>query len=146
MDRPVPELDPINQPFLEGLRAHRLLLFRCMRCGEQYWPAAYCRMHPNEPYMGEMEWAEASGRGTVHTFNIHYTAFHPAWRDQVPYVYAMVELEEGPLIGTNIVGCAPEEVRVGQAVEVEFVDIAGGAATLPLFHPVPINGGPHSLA
>jgi uncharacterized OB-fold protein len=133
--RPMPDLDPAMQPFLDGLREHKLLLFRCTTCGAWYWPVAYCRFHPNQPYMAEMEWAEASGRGTVFTFNRHYTAFHPAFRELIPFVYALVQLEEGPLIGSNIVGCAPEEVSVGLPVEVEFADVPEREVTLPLFHP-----------
>ena len=139
--RPIPALDPAMKPFLDGLKEHRFLLVRCTKCGAWYWPAAYCRFHENEPYMGEMEWTEASGRGAVYTFNRHYTAFHPGFRDMVPFVYAMVKLDEGPLIGTNIVGCAPEEVEVGLPVEVQFSDIPGRDVTLPVFRPVGREGG-----
>jgi uncharacterized protein len=133
--RPMPDLDPAMQPFLDGLREHKFLLFHCTTCGAWYWPVAYCRNHPNQPFMAEMEWKEASGRGTVYTFNRHYTAFHPGFRELVPFTYALIQLDEGPMISSNIVECAPEEVEVGLRVEVVFADVAERDVTLPLFRP-----------
>lgn len=134
-NKPVPFVDADIEPFYDGLREHRFLLFRCTTCGAWYWPAAYCRFHANKPFMEEMEWTEASGRGTVATFNIVYTAFHPGFRDEVPYVFAMVQLEEGPMFGTTIVGCQPEEVHVGMEVEVVYDDVEDLGLTLPRLRP-----------
>jgi uncharacterized OB-fold protein len=82
-----------------------------------------------------MEWAKASGKGKVFAFNIHYVAFDPAFQDDVPYVYALIELEEGPMIGSNIIGCAAEEVTYGMPVEVIYEDITPDY-TLPKFRPI----------
>jgi uncharacterized OB-fold protein len=135
-NKPVPEIDADIKPFFDGLREHRFLLFRCTTCGAWYWPAAYCRFHPNKPYMQEMEWTEASGRGTVATFNIMYTAFHPGFRDEVPFAFAMVQLDEGPMTGSTIVDCRPEEVYVGMPVEVVYDDVEELELTLPRFRPL----------
>jgi uncharacterized OB-fold protein len=81
-----------------------------------------------------MEWAPASGRGRVFAFNIHRFAFSPAFADELPYVYALVELEEGPMYGTNVVDCAPEDVYVGMPVEVVYQDVE------------PETGAPFTLA
>ena len=61
--KPLPNVDLDNQPFWDGLREHKFLLFKCTTCGAYYWPKAYCRFHDNEPFMGNLEWAEASGKG-----------------------------------------------------------------------------------
>jgi len=138
-NKPLPNIDNDNRPFWEGLRRHELLVFRCKHCGASYWPAAYCRSCPPEPFFGNMEWVPASGMGTVFAFNIHRIAFLPAFNDDVPYVYALVTLDEGPNFGTNIIGCAPEEVRIGMRVQVTYEDVEpeqGEPFTLAKFKPV----------
>ncbi len=132
--KPLPNVDPDSRPQWEGFKRRTFLLWRCKSCGAWYWPKAYCRNHPNEPFARNCEWAEASGRGKVFAFNIHRTAFHPGFADEIPYVYALIELEEGPLFGSNVVGCAPEDVRVGMRVEVVYEDITP-EWTLPKFRP-----------
>lgn len=133
--KPEPNIDDDIRPFWEGLREHRFLLYRCRRCGAWYWPAAYCRSHPAAAFQEEMEWTEASGRGTVFTFNIHRWAFDPSFKTDLPYVYALIELEEGPMFGTNIVGCRPEEVRIGMPVQIVFEDHPEAGFTLPKARP-----------
>ena len=129
---PLPNVTEDTRPFWEALREHKFKLLRCKRCGAWYWPPAYCRGHENEPFAANMEWTEASGRGKVFVHNIVHWNFHPAY--QPPYVYALVELEEGPLFGSNVVGCDPGEVRIGMPVEVVFED-TGDGITLPKFKP-----------
>ncbi len=133
--KPLPNVDDDSRPQWEGFKRRRFLLFRCKTCGEWYWPKAFCRKHENEPFFGNLEWAEASGKGKVFAFNVHHVAFHPGFTDDVPYVYALVELDEGPLFGTNIVGIDPKDVRVGMPVEVTYEDITP-EWTLPKFRPV----------
>lgn len=132
--RPLPNLDEDIAPFWQAVREHRFTLFQCKQCGAWYFPAAYCRNHENEPFMGNLAWTEASGRGKVFAYNVHHTAFDPAFKEKLPYVYALIELEEGPMIGSNVVGIEPQKVFVGMPVEVTFEDIREGWA-LPLFRP-----------
>lgn len=94
---------------------------------------AGCRDHPNDPFLENMEWTPASGTGTVFAYTIVYTAFNPAF--EVPYVYALVELTEGPVMVSNVVGCDPERVHVGMRVRVAFKDVSA-QYTLPLFEPL----------
>lgn len=138
-NKPLPNITEDNRPFWEGLRRHQFLVFRCKRCGASYWPRAYCRVCPPEPFFGNMEWVPASGRGKVFAFNIHRIAMHPGFQQDLPYVYALVELEEGPNFGCNIVGCDPSEVRIGMPVEVTYWDIEpdeGEPFTLAQFRPI----------
>ncbi len=76
----------------------------------------------------------ASGRGIVHTFTVTNQNQAPGFREALPYVLAYVELEEGPRLLTNVVGCEPETVSIGMPVAVEFVDTEGGLA-VPRFRP-----------
>lgn len=132
--KPRPSLDQDIAPFWEATRKHEFVLMRCKKCGAWYFPAAYCRFHENEPLFGNMEWARASGKGQVFTFNISYRAFNRAFEKDVPYVYALIELEEGPMIGSNVIGCPPEQVKVGMPVQLVWEDLPDGLA-LPMFRP-----------
>ena len=87
-NKPFPYIDEDNAPFYEGAKQHKFMMFRCKECGDWYWPKAYCRNHANKPMFGNMEWAEASGKGKVFTFGIVHEVFHPGFKDDVPYVFA----------------------------------------------------------
>jgi hypothetical protein len=77
---------------------------------------------------------EVSGRGTVYSFSIVRRGQGP-WRDPAPYVVAMVQLEEGPTLMTNLVAVDPETVRVGQAVHVVFEPVEDSTDRLYRFAP-----------
>src|SRR3990172_4110251 len=94
---PQPSIDEDNHAFWKAVEERRFLLMRCQQCGDWYWPAAYCRNHANKPFFGSLRWEEASGRGKVFAFNIHRKAFHPAFVNKIPYIFALIELEEGPM-------------------------------------------------
>lgn len=124
-------LDPPeeSQPFFDAARDGRLLIQRCSTCGEhQFYPRKICIRCGSEA----VEWVTASGRGTVHTFTVIHRGI-PGWVDEGPYVAAIVDLEEGARMTTNIVECAPSDVDVGLSVEVMFVD--EGKYVLPRFRP-----------
>jgi uncharacterized OB-fold protein len=133
--KPLPQIDHDNEGFWTGLKNHKLLLWRCKTCGAWYWPKAYCRNHDNEPFAANMAWAEAKGTGKLFAFNRHHVAFHPAFKNDIPYVYALVELDEGPLISSTLVGDKmPRDVYdVGQRVEIAYEDHPRDGFTLPRF-------------
>lgn len=132
--KPKPSVDPDIAPFWEATKKHEFVLMRCKKCGAWYFPAAYCRFHDNEPLFGNMEWAKASGKGKVACFNISYRAFNPAFKNDIPYVYAIIELDEGPAFGSNIVGCPVDQVKIGMPVELVWDDIPD-SYSLPKFKP-----------
>ena len=76
----------------------------------------------------------ASGRGTIHTFTILHKAYRAEYADRVPYNVIVVELEEGPLFHSNLIGCENAAIRVGMPVEVVF-DRIDDELTLPRFRP-----------
>ncbi len=129
---PLPNPTEEMLPFWEALHRREFLLPRCHRCGAWRWPVAGCRDHPNEPYLGNLRWTPASGRGWVLSFTIQRAPSDPAFA--VPYVYAVIDLEEGPVMVSNVVNCAPEDVRIGMPVRVMFRPISE-QYTLPLFEP-----------
>jgi uncharacterized OB-fold protein len=80
------------------------------------------------------DWIRASGRGTVYTFTIVRQALARGWDELLPYVVAVIELDEGPKLLSNLINVAPEDVHIGMDVEVVFVE-ADAEQKLPLFKP-----------
>jgi uncharacterized OB-fold protein len=129
--RPQPNIDPDIAPFWAAVAEREFKLARCSTCGAWYWPIAYCVNCPPQPFAANMVWTTASGLGTVFAFNVHHMAFEPAFADDIPYVYAMIELDEGPMFGTNIINCTPDQVSVGARVRIVFVRDEEEGALLP---------------
>jgi uncharacterized protein len=130
------QFDEDIHPFWDGLKEHKFLLYRCKRCGACYWPMALCREHQDIPRIDEMEWVPTSGKGKVFTWVIVHQVLNPALKDDLPYALAMVEMDEGPLVSTRIVGCEARDVHVGMPVEVQYEDVEATGMTLPLFRPI----------
>lgn len=131
--KPLPLPSPEAARFWEACRAHELWLPFCRACRKFYWyPRDFC------PTCGsrDVEWRQSSGRGRVHTFAIHYRAWHPGWADDVPYVTALVDLDDGVRIFTNLVGVEPdpEHIHCDMPVEVVFDDVTP-EVTLPKWKP-----------
>ena len=130
--KPVPAPDPDSAPFWAGCRDHRLMLLKCVACGAFRYPPGpvcpHCRAR-------ESEWVQSPGRGKVYSWIV---VTHPVPKEvyaaDVPYVVALIELDEGVRIASNIVGCAPADVCGDMRVEVRFDDVAPGV-TLPRFVP-----------
>ena len=134
MSRPRPgRPSPVTRPFWEATAEGRFLLQRCAACHQAiHYPRPAC------PHCGgdDLAWEAASGAATVHTFSIARRATHPKFTGDEPYVVAIVELAEGPRVTTNIVGCDPDDVRIGMAVELVFDEVGEDGFALPLFRPV----------
>lgn len=129
---PVPDVETAR--YWEAAAQGKLLIKYCRKCRRAYF---YPRDHCPRCWGTDTEWTEASGRGTVYTFTVVYQNDLPPFDARAPYVVAIVELEEGVRMTTNIEGCAPEEVRCGMPVKVEFREEQGesGSVFLPVFHP-----------
>src|SRR5205823_5958732 len=100
---------------------HELWLMRCNDCHEAYfYPRPICP----KCFSRNTAWFQASGRGHLYAFSIVHRPPAPAFGDQVPYIAAIVELEEGPRMPTNLINVEPdpEKVKIGMAVEVVFED------------------------
>jgi uncharacterized OB-fold protein/acyl dehydratase len=127
--RPRPALTQDNAFWFEGARQHRLLIQRCKQCGTL--------RHPPRPMCSECrsyEWdvVDASGRGTVYSFVVNHYPQVPAF--DYPLAVGLIELEEGTRLVANVIGVDPGDIRVGMAVEVEWVD-HDPELSLPAFRP-----------
>ena len=133
--RPVPVPTPETQHFWDGTRANKLLLQRCTGCDLTYFPPRpFCPRCSSR----DVEVTAASGRGVLYSYVINHGS-HPAFDG--PYSIAVVELDEGPRMMTNIVGCdqTPEALELDMPVEVRFEAITEEIA-LPLFQPAASEG------
>src|SRR5437667_2502624 len=127
--RPRPVVNDDNAFFWEGVERGELLIQRCSSCGRLRHPP-----RPMCPHCQSLEWdtVVASGRGTVYSFVVPHHPQVPAF--EYPYVVALVELEEGTRLVSNVIDVDPADVTVGMPVEVSFVAV-DDELTLPLFRP-----------
>lgn len=117
--------------WIEAAGEQRLLVQRCRSCGQhQHYPRALC----TACHGIDLEMVEASGRGVVHSFTVIHRAPRPDI--EVPYVVAIVELEEGVRMLSHVVDCGVDEVRCDQPVSVRWRPGTDGR-TLPVFAPRP---------
>ena len=128
---PQPRPDPDSAPFWDGLRQGRLLIQYSAAADEwQFPPLERCRRTG-----GELAWREVAGSGTIHSFIVQRHALAPGYGDRVPYVVALVDLDEAPgvRLPTQLVDCDPGEIRVGSPVRCEIVPLPGGDWQVPVF-------------
>ena len=127
-----PIVNPCARPFWEAARQEKLVIQHCEDCKENiFYPRLYCP----ECHSENLDWIESSGRGTVYSFSVVHSNSPSAFIDDIPYVVAIVRLEEGVQMCTNIVGCDPEDIRCDMPVEVTFERL-DDEFTLPKFKPV----------
>lgn len=120
--KPLPSVNGDNEHFWKGCADHELRFQKCAQCGFIRWPASF--ICP-ECHSTNKELMTASGRGRIYSFVVYHVPYHPAFKDDLPYVVALVELEEGPRFLSNIVGCDPGAVACDMPVEVVWEDITG---------------------
>lgn len=133
--KPLPTPTYNSKPFWDAAKQHKLVYQRCAKCGTRvFYPRDVCP-GPECFGIGTLEWVEASGKGWVYSFTISMQPQHPAFNDDVPYVLAIIELDEGVRMNSNIINVNPSDVKVGQRVEVVWDDVTE-EFTLPKFQPV----------
>lgn len=118
---PIP--DPITAPFWEAAKEGRLMIGRCKDTGRHFFPP---RGVSPFTLSSNVELVPASGRGTLYSWTV--------MRTKEPYIPAMVELEEGPRVFTNLVDVEIAAIRIGMALRVVFKPTEGGAP-VPMFAP-----------
>ena len=134
---PPPVTPPIPQPesdfYWEKCKEHELWLRHCKACNNTYfYPRDIC---PG-CFSRDTDWIQSSGKAILHAFAIVYRAPVPAFRGKEPFVTAIVELEGGARMPTNIVECEadPEHIKIGMALQVTFDDL-DDKISLPKFRP-----------
>ena len=133
-NKPLPLIVPESERYWLGAKKHEFWLRYCHECKKTYfYPRDICP----DCFSRNTEWRRASGRGRLYTYAIVHRGPLPSFRDAVPYVVAMIDLEEGGRMMTNLVDVepSPEAIQVGMPVEVVFDDVTD-EITLPKFRPV----------
>lgn len=127
--KPLPKPTETSRPFWDAAKAHRLELQQCGGCGAFiYYPRDRCPQCLSD----RLDWKPVSGKGKVYSYTVVRRASTRAFADK-PYVLAIVELDEGPRMTTNI-EAQPESVKVGMPVSVFFEDVTP-SRTLVKFKP-----------
>lgn len=130
-DRPLPEIGDDNRPFWEACARGTLSLQRCGECRRVRYPIS-----PACPRCGgpAFEWTPVSGRGRVFSYAIFHQVYHRGFQTAVPYNVALVQLDEGPFMFSNVVGIPNEALRCDLPVRVVFERVTD-EVTLPRFRP-----------
>ena len=126
---PIPTVDADSAPYWQAARDGKLLLQSCVGCGApRFYPRHLCP----RCWSPETRWIEASGRGRVHSFTIIHRPPSPEFAERVPYVVALIDLEEGPRMMANVVGADALSVEIDDPVAVTF-ETRGDGFVLPQF-------------
>jgi uncharacterized OB-fold protein len=130
--KPLPTQTPLNRPFWESTKQRKLSLQHCRSCGHPWYPIGpRCPRCLSDDY----DWRAVSGRGSVLSFVVFHQVYNQAFKQDVPYNVALVELSEDVRMFSNVVGLPNEDIEVGMDVEVTFED-ATSEITIPRFKPV----------
>lgn len=115
--KPVPLTDRLSEVYWQAARAQRLLIQRCAACGShQFYPRSHCR----SCLAADPEWVQASGRGRLHTFSVVYRSTNPEFAGDCPYVFGIVELDEGVRLSTRIIHTPIDQLACDAAVEIAW--------------------------
>ena len=131
MSVPLPEASIETEPFWAAVQERRLIMPTCNACAAvTFPPTVACPQCSSRDFT----WTEMSGRGKVYSFTVYHRVYHPAFKDKVPYVVAVVELDEGPRIISNVVGIAVGDVTCEMPVAVMYEEARDGYL-IPKFTP-----------
>lgn len=129
--RPLPVPSPESRPYWDGCKRHELLMQRCRSCGEhQFFPRVLCRNCLSR----DLEWSRVSGRGRLLSYSVVHRPPSRHFAAEAPYTVALIKLEEGPQMVSQVVECPPDDVYLDMPVEVVFEDVSA-EISLPKFRP-----------
>ena len=117
---PRPENRELTKPYWEAIKRHELVMQRCKQCDRLiFYPREQCP----HCFAQDFEWAPVSGKGRVHAYTIVHQPANAAFQDDAPFVFALIQLDEGPRLISNVVGCDPRDVRVDMPVVATYDDV-----------------------
>ncbi len=134
---PIPTITTEAKPFWDGLANNELLIPKCNDCGHMFmYPKAYC---PNNGcFSSNLDWEKVSGVGKLFSYTIVHRAADVRFQEiasQAPYIFALVELKEGPKLITTLINADVNNIEVGMSVGIIFEKI-NEDITLPKFQPL----------
>ena len=128
-NKPLPEISDENREFWEGAKRGKLRMQKCGACGHIRFPISH--VCP-KCLAKEFAWTDLSGRGEVFSYVVFHQLYNKAFEKDIPYNVALVQLEEGPRMYSNVVGVDNDAVKVGEKVEAVF-DPVTPEVTIPRF-------------
>ncbi len=127
--KPLPVIETWNAPYWQAAKRHEFVAQRCRSCGYTHLPPGpVC----TNCLSADQDWVRLSGRGTIYSYGVYYQCWHEGFAGDIPYNVALISLEEGLQIVSQVIGCDNAELDCGLAVEVTFDDITP-EVSLPKF-------------
>ena len=130
--KPIPVPSKESQPYWDGLRDGKLLMQHCSSCKGYWFPPSLLCPHCNA---ATWAWTETKGRGRIFSYVVYHRVYHQAFAGDLPYAVAVIELDEGPRMYSNVIGIAPDKLVCDMKVEVVYERITD-TITLPKFKAV----------
>ncbi|AZQ72075.1 hypothetical protein EKH77_13405 [Streptomyces luteoverticillatus] len=140
----VPEIDDFARPYWDAAAEGRLLIRRCHAAGcgrAHHYPREFC------PYCwsADVGWEEAGGGATLYTWSVVHRNDLPPFGSRLPYTAAVVDLDEGPRMTTEVVDCPEGELRIGMRLRVAYRRLPDAGVVVPVFRPEG-PAGPEAVA
>ena len=110
----------ISKEFWESIKQHKFIIQKCKKCSKYiFYPREFC------PYClsSNLKWVQATEYGTIHTYSIIYRPPFSAFKENIPYNIAIIELDEGVRLMGTIINCNNNEIKIGRKVKIVFKDI-----------------------
>jgi uncharacterized OB-fold protein len=127
----LPVIEDDTRPFWDAAHDRRFILRSCRACGlAHYYPRPFCP----SCWSDDVEWIEGSGRATLYTWSKVYRNDLPPFHEQVPYIAAVVELDEGPRMMTRLIECDDDDLAMGMSLVADFESIDDDV-TIVVFKP-----------
>ena len=127
----LPLIEEESAPYWNGLREGKLLIRHCRACGKHHsYPRPFCP----HCWSDDVEWVQASGGATLYTHSVVHVNDLPPFGSQVPYVAAVVELDEGPKMMTRVVGCEHDQLEIGMRLQLG-TEVVTDEVTMAVFRP-----------
>jgi uncharacterized protein len=131
--KPLPEISDLTRPFWTAAKNRKLVMQKCNHCETlNFYPKPWCIECGDRG----LEWVEVKPQGTVYSHTVANIVMmnFPAWKDDLPLVLCIIDLDDGPRMYGQVTGCPPEKVHIGMRVKAYFEDISEDAA-VPKFCP-----------
>jgi uncharacterized OB-fold protein len=130
----LPTIEEESRPFWDAAKERRFLIARCRSCRHaHHYPRPFCPFCWSE----DVEWADATGEATLYTYSTVYVNDLYPFREMVPYIAAVVDLEEGPRVMTRLVNVEAGDLRVGMSLVADF-EVLTDDLTVPVFRPATV--------
>jgi len=120
---------PLTQPFWDAARDGKLLVQECSACKQRFFRPELACVHCGSR---DWSWRQSPGLGTLYSFSVMHRAPSPAFK--TPFIFAIVAMDDGWTMFSNLIGLEIEDAAIGMALEVCFHTLDGGL-TIPLFKP-----------